>query len=102
MGCNCKTKNSNSQTLVLKQNAVPNTDSCDYTAEVAAQWLSLLRCVNSKGLLAEFNIQKALYNSFLGVLLSIQNNTSVVCLFKSQLDVIQPYILNIVNQEISC
>lgn len=91
----CAKKN---QTSSVNRTSIRQTvSSCDYTAETTDGWLTILKCVNENNLLDTYNIQKALYNSFLGILLSVKKSPYTVCYFKKELDVIKPYIVNIIN-----
>lgn len=85
------------KTLIATQGV---QSSCNYTADTTNAWIDTLQCVSDKTLLTNFGIQKALYNSFLGILLSIRRSPTTVCYFTKELDIIQPYILNILNSDV--
>lgn len=102
MACGkCQKKNQSAQSNNV-MSVIPSSSTCEYIVETTNSWLELLRCVNNQDLLTHFNIQKALYNSFLGILISINNNSETVCLFKTELDLIKGYILNIINENVQC
>lgn len=99
MGCSaCAAKRAQQQSIRNTQS--PVVEPCSFTIEAINSWMTILQCVDSKALLAQFSIQKALYNSFLGVIISVRNVPANICYFQKELDIIQPYIINIVNADI--
>lgn len=100
MGCSaCAAKRAQAQSIRNIQS--PTVDQpCSFTIETVNSWMTILQCIDSMNLLAQFNIQKALYNSFLGVIISVRNVPANICYFQKELDIIQPYIINIVNANI--
>lgn len=98
MPCGECIKRSQQQAQRRQPKIVSNNEECDYTSDTTNAWLEKLKCVEQAGKLKDFGIQKSLYNSFLGILISIQRKPASVCYFKTQLDIIQPYILNIINE----
>lgn len=99
MACGCSAKSNNTPVLTVSTTLNHHDNECTYTVEMINSWRDLLECVNKNGKLSLFGIQKSLYNGFLGVLISVQNAPDTICYFKKELDILNPYIVNIINSE---
>jgi hypothetical protein len=95
MGCPCQNKSEGGRLFSANSNSEID---CGYSYNTILGWKSLLECIKDNQRYGDLGLTVYDMNVFLGNIISALNNN--ICPFATQLNQIQPYILNAVNLNI--
>lgn len=89
MACDCENNSYNNSFYY----ASPVNLNCEYTLEMMLDWKEKIICAKDAGLINS----EAIYNKYMGIILSGINFSSNICYLVKDLDSIKPAIINIIN-----